>query len=65
MKLGVEVDFNDVTAAANARDESAMGYRKQDLDVEGDTMHGVRLNPARKDRVVFAPGDMVVVLTED
>ena len=65
VKLGVEVDFNDVTAAANARDESAMGYRKQDLDVEGDTMHGVRLNPARKDRVVFAPGDMIVVLTED
>jgi hypothetical protein len=42
-----------------------MGYRKQDLDVADDTMHGVRLNPARKDRVVFAPGDMVVVLTED
>jgi len=62
---GVEVDFNDVTAAANARDESAMGYRKQDLDVAGDGMHGVRLNPRRTEKVVFAAGDMVVVLTED
>jgi voltage-gated potassium channel Kch len=65
VQLGVEVDFNDVTAAANMRQESAMGYRKLELDVAGDGMHGVRLNPRRTQKVVFAAGDMVVVLTED
>lgn len=65
VQSGIEVDFNDVTAAANARHESALGYRKQALDVTSDNMHGVRLNPSRKNRIIFEPGDTVVVLTED
>jgi voltage-gated potassium channel Kch len=65
VQLGVEVNFNDITSAANLRQESALGYRQMELDVVGDGMHGVRLNPSRTAKVSFKQGDMVVVLTED
>jgi hypothetical protein len=65
VKLGAEVNFDTVSAAASQRDESAMGYRLSRLDTSDDSMHGVRLNPTRNQSVIFEPGDMVVVLTED
>ena len=65
VKLGAEVNFDTVAAAACHRDESAMGYRMSRLDTSDDAMHGVRINPTRKQTVVFEPGDMIVVLTED
>ena len=62
--LGRPVSFATLQAAAQARDEVAMGYRIAALAKDATAQYGVVLNPARTAELVFAPGDTVVVLAE-
>ena len=61
--LGEEVDFNTVTVAALRRGESAMGYRLKAGDAQLN--QGVALNPSKTEKIVFAPGDAIVVLSNE
>ncbi len=61
---GEPVSFATLQAAAQARDEVALGYRIVALAKDATARYGVVLNPSREAEVVFAPGDRVVVLAE-
>lgn len=65
VKLGVEVDFNTVVAAALAQGDSAIGLSLPNTKNYFGHRYGVRLNPIRTEKVAFAPGDKVVVLTNE
>ncbi len=54
---GADVDFYTVLEAARRREETAIGYRLAD--------GGVRLNPDKRRRVRFGPGDQLIVIAEE
>jgi voltage-gated potassium channel Kch len=58
------VSFATLQAAAQARDQVALGYRIEARSKDPAAQYGVVLNPAGDARVAFAPGDRVVVLAE-
>jgi voltage-gated potassium channel Kch len=60
----VELSFATLQAAAQARDEVALGYRIAARADDAAAAYGVVLNPARDTRLTFAPADRVVVLAE-
>ncbi len=62
--LDRDVSFATLQAAAQARDEVALGYRIAARASDASAAYGVVLNPAREARVTFARGDRVVVLAE-
>jgi len=59
VNLGVPVDFYSVIVAAREHSEIAVGYRL------AHHREAPVLNPVKTDRVVFQPGDRLVVLAED
>lgn len=61
---GREVTFATVQAAAQARNEVAVGYRIAASALDPAAAYGVVLNPPRDVRRAFAPGDRIVVLAE-
>ena len=63
--LGVPVDFNTVIAAAAKHFDSAVGYSIVSQKKIDHRLFGVTLNPNRTQKVVFEPGDRIVVLTND
>ena len=65
VKLGVPVDFNTVIAAAASQGDSAIGLSLPNSKTLLGHQYGVRLNPDRKQQVVFSSGDKVVVLTNE
>ena len=62
--LDRDVAFATVQAAAQARDEVALGYRIAAHANDAAAAYGVVLNPGREMRVTFARDDCVVVLSE-
>jgi ion channel POLLUX/CASTOR len=62
VKLNSEMDFNTVIAAAQHLGESVVGYRSKLLRSETSELHGVRLNPARTQKMKFIEGDALIVL---
>jgi voltage-gated potassium channel Kch len=63
--LGVPVDFNTVIAAAAKHFDSALGFSIASQKKIDHRLFGVTLNPNRTQKVVFEPGDRIVVLTND
>lgn len=63
VRPGVRIDFYTVLEAARRRGQVAIGYRVQANASAPD--YGIVLNPDKRDRVRFAPGDKVIVLAED
>lgn len=63
--LGEPVDFNTVVAAAAKHFDSAVGYSLVSKRETDHRLFGVTLNPDRTQKVTFAPGDRIVVLTND
>ncbi len=51
--------------AARRRRECAIGYRLAAAADDPGRGFGVRINPARSERVALAEGDRVIVLAED
>ncbi|BBE73671.1 CASTOR/POLLUX-related putative ion channel [Oharaeibacter diazotrophicus] len=60
------VDFHTVTAAARARGEVALGWRRRRSgETDARNMGGVVINPAKSTAVAFEEADRVVVLGRD
>ncbi|MCS5719930.1 hypothetical protein N1027_17505 [Herbiconiux sp. CPCC 205763] len=62
---GVAVDFYTVAEAALLRGETAIGYRVAADAHDATRAYGVHVNPTKPARIVFAPGDRVIVLAEN
>jgi voltage-gated potassium channel Kch len=65
VKLGHDVDFFTVVAAAQKRGEVAFGYRISELSRIRDAKYGVTLNPKKSETVKFAKGDTIVVMSQE
>ena len=62
VKTNIPVSFDTVVASASKSGKSAIGYRIDSAKNEPGSLHGVRLNPKRKDTVTFYPGDTLIVI---
>jgi Trk K+ transport system NAD-binding subunit len=62
---GRETDYATVVEAAARRGESAIGLRLAAGAEDPAHDFGVRINPAKSERVTFGEGDRVIVLAED
>lgn len=65
IKLGVEVDFYQVIASAARFGQTAMGYRVRMETKNPELYYGIHLNPVKSEKVKFAAGDSVIVLSMD
>jgi len=61
---GREISFATLQAAAQARDEVALGFRLTSQARDAKAAYGVVLNPGRDARITLVEGDRVVVLAE-
>jgi len=64
VKTGQAVDFYTIVASARQKGETAIGYRLQKYGRDAARAYGVHLNPDKAEKVVFEPGDRIVVLAE-
>lgn len=64
VETGREVAFATVQAAAQGRDEVALGYRVAARGDDAKAAYGVVLNPPRDAAIAFARDDRLVVLAE-
>ncbi len=64
VSIGQGTSFYDVVNAALAKGETAIGYRKTNLQYDATQNYGLKLNPVKSERVTFDAGDQVIVLAE-
>ena len=64
VKLGETVDMHVLIEAAAKRGETAIGYRKAELESSQQNAYGVALNPEKVRRFKLVDGDKVIVLAE-
>ncbi len=62
--LDAPVSFATLQAAAQAREEVALGYRIAARAKDAKAQYGILLNPLREAQLIFVTGDRVVVLAE-
>jgi Trk K+ transport system NAD-binding subunit len=62
VKTGEPVTFDTLVASTAMAGKSAIGYRLDSDKNEAGSLHGVRLNPKRRDPVTFYPGDTLIVV---
>ena len=65
VKTGVEMNFYSVLESATLKSDTAIGYRKMEYANDSDMMYGIKINPKKSDIITFAPGDKIIVLSED
>jgi hypothetical protein len=65
IRPGVAVDFHTVIESAARRGETAIGYRQLAHAHDPARGYGVRVNPSKSEKVVFAAEDRIIVLAED
>jgi voltage-gated potassium channel Kch len=63
VETGRPLNFYTVMEAARRRGEVALGYRLR-REVGSNGTHGVHLNPAKSQKVVFEADDRIIVLAE-
>jgi hypothetical protein len=61
---GAETNFYSVLEAARRRGETAIGYRLDEFARASEHDYGVRVNPTKTEKRVFAPGDKIIVLAD-
>lgn len=64
VKPGEMVDMHVLIEAAAKRGETAIGYRKAELESSQQNAYGVALNPEKVRRFKLVEGDKVIVLAE-
>ena len=64
VKTGAQMDFYTVMARAAEFGESAIGYRITSLSQDSEKHYGVKLNPAKSERITFSEDDCIIVLSE-
>ena len=62
---GQPVNFATVVEAARRRNETAIGYRTMADAGNAEKSYGVRTNPKKSEKVIFAPEDKVIVISEE
>ena len=65
VKLGEMVDMHTLIEAAAQRGETAIGYRKIDLESSQQNDYGIALNPEKARRFKLTDKDKVIVLAEN
>lgn len=60
VKLHTEMDFYQVTELLKARNQVAVGYKKQ-----GEDGFEIVVNPLKSDKIVFTEEDAIIALAED
>jgi voltage-gated potassium channel Kch len=65
VETGQPVTFYTVVEAARRRGETALGYRVTAEANHAEKGHGVRTNPKKSEKVIFAPDDKIIVLAEE
>lgn len=63
--IGQALDFHTVLEAAARRGETAIGYRIVADGSDASKGFGVKVNPNKSEKFVFAEADQVIVLAED
>ncbi|MEK6752906.1 MAG: NAD-binding protein [Chloroflexota bacterium] len=61
---GQPVNFYTVTEAARRRGETAIGYRLMSESRDAEKAYGVKTNPNKAEKIIFAPEDKLVVISE-
>jgi voltage-gated potassium channel Kch len=64
VQLGRELDMHALIAAARARGDVALGYRRAKSALDPAANFGVVLNPRKRERFTLEAGDRVIVLAE-
>ncbi len=65
MRSGADVNFATLVEAARRRGETAIGYRVAAAAGDASDAFGVRVNPAKSERLRVASADRLIVLAED
>ncbi|MEO8083474.1 MAG: NAD-binding protein [Ardenticatenales bacterium] len=63
--LGAAVTFHTVIASALEQGATAIGYRIAVFATQPSRGHGIVINPAKLEPIVFGPADQVIVLADD
>ena len=64
IKFDNGVNFYTLLEAASRKDETAIGYRKQNLAYSPKDSFGVKINPCKSDFIQFDQDDKLIVLAE-
>ena len=62
IKLNEEINFYTLCKSATQRNEIVIGYKIK--KEEGQTNHGIYINPLKSKELVFHEGDQIIVLSE-
>ncbi|MCC6919612.1 MAG: hypothetical protein IT548_10440 [Alphaproteobacteria bacterium] len=62
---GTPVSFHTVAEAARRRGETAFGYARARTSSARGKASGVVVNPSKTEKIVYEPGDRIVVLAEE
>ncbi|MBN1453740.1 MAG: NAD-binding protein [Anaerolineales bacterium] len=65
VETGQPVTFYTVVEAARRRGETALGYRVTAEANHSEKDYGVRTNPKKSEKVIFAPDDKIIVVAEE
>jgi Trk K+ transport system NAD-binding subunit len=65
IQLDTEVNFYNLVASAQTRNEIAIGYRLAEEFNNSNANYGVYVNPDKLEKIKFSEGDMLIVLAED
>ena len=65
IKLDTEVNFYNLVASAQTRNEIAIGYRLAEESNNSEANYGVCVNPDKLETIKFSVNDMLIVLAED
>jgi voltage-gated potassium channel Kch len=63
--LDTEVNFYNLVASAQTRNEIAIGYRLAEEFNNSNANYGVCVNPDKLEKIKFSEGDLLIVLAED
>lgn len=65
IQLDTEVNFYNIVASTQTRNEIAIGYRLAKEFNNSSANYGVYVNPDKLEKMKFSEGDMLIVLAED
>jgi len=63
--LGEPMNFYTVIAAAQRRNEIAIGYRIAGQSDDASKAYGVVINPTKSDMITFSEWDRIIVLADE
>lgn len=64
VSINQPVNFYTIVEAAKRRGETAIGYRIMNQSHDVEKSYGVRTNPNKSEKVMFAPEDKLIVISE-